>query len=69
MVNFNDKQVAHPGIFVLFDGDGTVIKRIEKIPGQDIIVLISDNPIHSKYEVPISDLHVAGRCVWRAGRI
>jgi phage repressor protein C with HTH and peptisase S24 domain len=69
LVNLSDTQISQPGIFVLFDGDGTVIKRLEKIPGKNAVVLISDNERHTRYEVPLSDISVAGRVVWRAGRV
>jgi phage repressor protein C with HTH and peptisase S24 domain len=69
LVNLSDQQISQPGIFVLFDGDGTVIKRVEKVPGKAVAVLISDNSLHTRYEVPLSDISVAGRVVWRAGRV
>lgn len=69
MVDLQDRQVSQPGIFVLYDGGGTVIKRVEKIPGQDRIVLISDNAIHSRYEISGDDVHVVGRVVWAARRL
>jgi phage repressor protein C with HTH and peptisase S24 domain len=46
-----------------------VIKRVEKVPGKAVAVLISDNSLHTRYEVPLSDISVAGRVVWRAGRV
>lgn len=69
MVNLSDRHVAQPGIFVLYDGDGTVIKRVEKIPGKPVLVLISDNPLHGKYEVAANDVEIAGRVVWAARRL
>lgn len=71
LVNMSDRQVSQPGIFVIFDGDGTVVKRVEKIPGSQPtrIVLISDNPRHSRYELGSEEVQIVGRVVWRAGRI
>lgn len=69
MVNMADKQVSQPGIFVLWDGGGTVIKRVEKIPGQDRVVLISDNALHSRYEVDGEGVEVVGRVVWAGRRL
>lgn len=71
LVNMSDRQVSQPGIFIIYDGDGTVIKRVEKIPGSKPpkIVLISDNPLHGKYELDSEDVQIVGRVVWRAGRI
>lgn len=69
MLNLSDTQISQPGIFVLLDGDGLVVKRVEKIPGKNFIVLISDNPLHTRYEVPIDQIQVVGRVIWRAGRV
>lgn len=71
LVNMSDRQVSQPGIFIIYDGDGTVIKRVEKVPGSKPpkIVLISDNPLHGKYELDSEDVQIVGRVVWRAGRI
>lgn len=69
MVNMSDKQVSQPGIFILWDGDGTVIKRVEKVPGVDKLVLISDNTRHGKYEVDGENLQIVGRVVWAARRL
>jgi len=71
LVNMSDRQVSQPGIFIVFDGDGTVVKRVEKIPGSvpTRIVLISDNPLHGRYELDSDVVQIVGRVVWRAGRI
>ena len=71
MVDLTDKNPRNPGIFVLFDGDATVVKRIEIIPGSSpaMLVLISDNPLHRDYDVPAESVHIAGRVVWFARRI
>lgn len=71
LVNMSDRQVSQPGIFIVFDGDGTVVKRVEKIPGSvpPRIVLISDNPLHGRYELDSDVVQIVGRVVWRAGRI
>lgn len=69
MVHLADKQISQPGIFIIYDGGGTVIKRVEKIPGQDKIVLISDNPLHTRYEISGDDVQIVGRVVWAAKRL
>lgn len=68
MVHLADKQISQPGIFIIYDGGGTVIKRVEKIPGQDRLVLISDNPLHTRYEISGDDVQIIGRVVWAAKR-
>lgn len=69
MVDLNDIQVAQPGVFVIYDGGGTVIKRVERVMGTERLKLISDNKLHTDYEVVANDVHVAGRVVWKAERI
>lgn len=69
LVDLGDKNVAQPGIFALFDGDATVVKRVEKVPGTADVQLISDNSFHSNYRVPAEDVHVAGRVVWFGRRL
>lgn len=71
LINGNDVQISQPGIFVLFDGGGTVIKRVEHIPGSlpARLVLISDNSAHSRYEVDADAITVIGRVVWAARRL
>lgn len=70
MVNMSDKQISQSGIFVIYDGDGTVVKRVDKRIGDDeTVTIISDNTIHERYQVPISYLNVIGRVVWVARRL
>lgn len=70
LVNMADTRVSQPGIFVLWDGDGTVVKRLELVPTSRPPVLkrISDNPLHGTYEVRAADTKIIGRVVWIARR-
>src|SRR3990167_6045474 len=54
LIDMSDKNVSQPGLFALWDGDGRVVKRVERIPAADppTLVLKSDNPLHSEYRVP-----------------
>lgn len=70
LVDLGDKNIAMPGVFALYDGDATVVKRVEKVPGGvEIIHLISDNPLHSNYRVPAETVNIAGRVVWYGRRL
>lgn len=70
MVNTNDVQISQPGIFVVYDGYGTVIKRVERIlNGEGGMRLISDNQRHTTYEVNDSSVKVIGRVIWAAKRL
>lgn len=69
MIDLNDKNIAQLGVFALFDGDATVVKRVEKVMGTDKIRLSSDNRHHREYEVPVETVNIAGRVVWFGRRL
>lgn len=71
MINRKDRNPARGGIFTIFDSDTLVVKRIEKIPNSDPVMLklISDNPHHNSYDVIADDTNIIGRVVWFARRI
>lgn len=58
-----------PGIFVLYDGYGLVVKRVEMLPssgGAPTLSIKSDNSQYSPYERSLSDTRILGRVVWFA---
>ncbi len=59
-----------PGIFVLWDGFGVCVKRLEIIPNSDPAALriISDNPNNGTYERLLSDCNIIGRVMWFSRR-
>lgn len=65
MVDMNDKTPSPPGLFVLWDGMGLVVKRCEFIPNSDPprIVLSSKNPDYRTYEVLLEECRISGRVV------
>lgn len=71
LVDLQDRRPTPPGIFVLWDGDGTVVKRLERIPNSDppTLVIASDNPRHGKYERPAGETNIVGRVVWFSRRL
>lgn len=71
LVDMGDRRVGIPGVFVLWDGDGTVAKRLELVPNSipHKIVRISDNPLHRSYEVLAEETNIIGRIVWFARRL
>lgn len=71
LVNRRDKKIAMPGIFMLYDGDAEVVKRVELIPASNPprVRLSSDNKLHAEYEVLVSEINVAGRLAWYARRM
>lgn len=71
MVDTNDRTPSPPGIFALWDGLGTVVKRVEFIPNTDPLrfVISSDNPAQQKYERTAEELNIIGRIVWYGRRM
>lgn len=71
LVDTSDRRIGIPGVFVLWDGDGTVAKRIEVVPNSkpQKIMRISDNPQHGRYEVLAGETNIIGRIVWFARRL
>ena len=54
-------------LFVLWDGIGLVVKRVEPAhePGEPSLRLISANPDYPAYTRPAADIHIVGRVVWK----
>ena len=71
MVNHADRMPSPPGIFVLWDGIGLVVKRLEFIPHSDpqAVRIISDNARYSAYERAIGEAHICGRVIGAWGRL
>ena len=68
LVDVSKKSPTPPGLFVLYDGMGVVVKRVEYI-SQSVppaLRIISDNDKYSPYERPANDTHILGRVVWFA---
>jgi len=62
----------HSGaIYVLWDGQGLVVKRLETIVGEPgKLRVISDNrAIYEPYSVNADDVHILGRMIWRGGML
>ena len=71
LVNLSEQKVGQPGLFLVWDGDGATVKRLELIPNtkppQYRTAL--DNPAYGTYEVPVADTRIIGRVVWFARRL
>jgi len=68
----SDAREFQPGlIYVLWDGIGVVVKRIESIVGgRPRFRIISDNSnVFPPYEVDAADAHIIGPVLWRFGRL
>lgn len=71
LINRTDRNPARGGIFALHDSDTLVVKRVERIPASDPVMLrlISDNQNHSHYDVLADQTNIIGRVVWFSRRI
>ena len=60
-----------PGeLYVLGDGNGLVVKRVEPVhgPGAPRLRLLSANPGYPAYEALACDVHVVGKVLWKVTR-
>lgn len=69
LINMDDKVPYPPGLFVLDDGMGLVVKRVDMIRGGQCLRLISTNSVYQTYEVNVEDVTVAGRVVAKVTRV
>lgn len=67
MVDTDDKVPTPPGVFVVFDGLGLVVKRVEYVPHSDppTVRITSDNPKYSPYERTLGEAYIQGRVLGR----
>lgn len=65
MVDVTDKTPSPPGIFVLWDGLGFVVKRVEVIPHSDPVTVrvSSDNTHYTPYERVLGEAYIQGRVI------
>lgn len=65
LVDKRDRDPRQPGPFALWDGDGYVVKLIERIPlKRGWYRIFSANDRYSPYEVAEEEASIVGRPVW-----
>lgn len=70
LIDRRDCNPVQPGAFALWDGDGYVVKLVERIPHQrGRYRVFSANGRFSPYEVDESDIRIMGRPVWFGRRL
>lgn len=71
LVDTRRKSLAQPGAFCLWDGDGYVIKYLQKVADSDPpkIRVISLNPLYKPHEVLADEVNLIGRVVWFGRRV
>lgn len=71
LVDRSRRKPSPPGVFVVWDGMGLVLKRVELVPGSGAkrIRLSSINDGYMPYEIDVDDhtiiARVIGKWVWR----
>ena len=71
VVDTDRRTPATGEMFVLWDGTGLVVKRIEILPpdgNPPRLRLKSANPDYADYDCPAADAHIAGRVLWSIRR-
>ena len=63
------RTVPAPGeLFVLWDGAGLVVKRVEALTGEGRLRLVSAHPDYPPYERPADEVHIVGKVLWKVTR-
>lgn len=70
LIDRRDRDPRQPGPFALFDGDGYVLKLVERVPGRrGWYRVFSANPRYSEYEIEEEYAQILGRPVWFARQL
>lgn len=70
LIDRRDKNPVQPGSFALWDGDGYVVKLVERVPHKrGFYRIFSANNRYSAYEVQEDEIKIMGRPVWFARRL
>lgn len=70
LVDRRDTNPRQPGPFALFDGDGIVVKLVERVPTRrGYYRVFSANTRYTAYEVDEEEARIIGRPVWFARKI
>ena len=67
VVDTTDRTPSPPGVFVIYDGLGLVVKRVEHIARSEParVRLASDNPKYQAYELTLDEAQIQGRVIGR----
>lgn len=70
LIDKRDNNPVQPGPFALWDGDGYVVKLVERIPQKQGWYRISSaNGRYSAYDVEAANIRIMGRPVWFGRRL
>lgn len=68
LVDRRDVAPTQPGPFALWDGDGYVVKNVERAPGGKLRIF-STNPEYGSHEYDPDEIRILGRPVWFGRRL
>lgn len=65
LVDVSHRTPSHPGIYIVWDGMGLLVKRVEHIPNSKPtrVRIFSDNRAYSAWEADLKDANIQGRVV------
>ena len=65
LVDTGDRKPSPPGIFVVWDGLGLVIKRVQMVPHSEPprVRITSDNASYESYERALEEAYIQGRVI------
>ena len=70
LVDTSRRTPATGEMFVLWDGNGLVVKRVERVAGDEPgLQLKSTSPDYADYTVPARDVHIVGKVLWTVRRV
>lgn len=72
LIDVRRKALASPGAFCLWDGDGYVIKYLERVPNSDpprVRVVSRNSSLYPPYERLVEECDIRGRVVWYGRRV
>jgi len=70
LIDRRDCNPVQPGAFALWDGDGYVVKLVERVPHKPgVYRIFSANGRYSTYEVEAEQVKIMGRPVWFGRRL
>jgi phage repressor protein C with HTH and peptisase S24 domain len=71
LVDTRRTSLAQPGAFCLWDGDGHVVKFLERVQGSDPpkVRVISANAIYEPTERLVDEINLVGRVIWFGRRV
>jgi phage repressor protein C with HTH and peptisase S24 domain len=67
VIDKRDRNPVQPGPFALWDGDGYVVKNVEKHGGR--LRIFSSNSVYRDRDAAADEVEIMGRPVWFARRM